>query len=48
SIIDGLVKLIASISGNLGNIARGVQNGKVQSYFVWAVVGLLLVLIAII
>lgn len=46
-IIDGLVKLITSISGNLGNIARGVQNGKVQSYFVWAVVGLLLVLITL-
>lgn len=46
SIIDGMVKLITSISSNLGNIARGVQNGKVQSYFVWAVVGLLLVLMA--
>lgn len=45
SIIDGLVNLITSVSANLGNIARGIQNGKVQSYFVWAVVGLLLVLI---
>ncbi|MFY0650447.1 MAG: NADH-quinone oxidoreductase subunit L [Cyclobacteriaceae bacterium] len=47
-VVDGLVRLLTLISGNLGNIARSIQGGQIQSYFVWAVLGILLVLIVLI
>ncbi|MEQ9287364.1 MAG: NADH-quinone oxidoreductase subunit L [Cyclobacteriaceae bacterium] len=46
-VVDGIIKLLTAISGNLGNIARGIQNGRIQSYFVWAILGIVLVLIAL-
>ena len=47
-VVDGTVRLTYTVSGNLGNIARGIQNGKIQAYFVWALLGIVLVLIALI
>ncbi|MEQ6118981.1 NADH-quinone oxidoreductase subunit L [Reichenbachiella sp. MALMAid0571] len=45
--VDGVIKLITVISGNLGNVARSFQNGRIQMYFVWAVLGIVLVLIVL-
>ncbi|GAB2597451.1 NADH-quinone oxidoreductase subunit 5 family protein [Spirosoma areae] len=42
--IDGLVNGIAWLAGQLGQLTRSVQNGRVQSYITAAVVGLLAVL----
>ena len=46
-IVDGVIKLITTTSGSLGNVARGFQNGRIQMYFVWAVLGIVLVLIVL-
>lgn len=45
--VDGVIKLITTTSGSLGNVARGFQNGRIQMYFVWAVLGIVLVLIVL-
>lgn len=41
TVIDGLVQMLAHVSGLLGKITRSFQGGKVQLYFVWALLGLL-------
>ncbi|WP_338872979.1 NADH-quinone oxidoreductase subunit L [Spirosoma sp. SC4-14] len=42
--VDGLVNGLAWLTGQVGNLSRSVQNGRVQSYITAAVVGLLVVL----
>jgi len=44
-VVDGSVALIAKISVSLGNATRGIQGGKVQLYFVWAILGFLVIFI---
>jgi len=44
-VVDGVVTLAAKISMNLGNVTRGIQGGKVQLYFVWAILGFLVIFI---
>jgi NADH-quinone oxidoreductase subunit L len=46
-LVDGVIHAITRLSGTLGHLARSVQNGRVQSYYVWALVGIVLVLIAL-
>ncbi len=46
-LVDGVIRAITRLSGTLGHLARSVQNGRVQSYYVWALVGIVLVLIAL-
>lgn len=47
-IIDGLVKTISLSMGKVGKLTRSIQNGKVQVYFAWAMIGLLVVIMLII
>ncbi|ADB40887.1 NADH-quinone oxidoreductase subunit L [Spirosoma linguale] len=42
--VDGLVNGAAWLAGRLGQVARSVQNGRVQSYITAAVMGLLVIL----
>ncbi len=41
NIVDGFVHLLTYLSGILGKATRSLQGGKVQLYFVWALLGLL-------
>ncbi|HLF35942.1 MAG TPA: proton-conducting transporter membrane subunit, partial [Cyclobacteriaceae bacterium] len=43
--IDGLVNGFASMAGRAGNIARSIQSGKIQSYYVWTVTALILIIL---
>lgn len=45
NIVDGCVTLLTRFSLIFGNIFRSIQGGKVQYYFVWALVGILLIFI---
>lgn len=46
-IIDGSVGGMAWLAGFLGNRVRGIQNGKIQSYFVALIIGILIVILAV-
>lgn len=41
-IIDGVVNLVASISGLFGLLLRRLQTGKVQTYILWMLFGILM------
>jgi len=43
-VVDGIVNLIAILSGEIGKFTRSLQGGKVQQYIVLAVVGFLLLI----
>ena len=47
-IVDGLVDLSASVSRQIGGVTRSLQNGKVQDYFIWSVMGLLILILWIV
>lgn len=42
--LDGLINRLAGLVGQVGNLMRSVQNGRIQSYITAAVIGLLVVL----
>lgn len=44
-IVDGLVNLSAWISGRAGHVTRGIQSGNAQSYLLWGVIGILLMMV---
>ena len=39
-VIDGAVNLVANTTGTMGGITRKLQTGKVQTYLVFAIIGL--------
>lgn len=41
--IDGIVSMSVYITGCLGVLTRGMQGGKVQTYFIWAFLGLIVI-----
>lgn len=43
--VDGFVSLIVWLTGSLGKLSRSLQSGKIQSYFVIATLGLVLILV---
>jgi NADH-quinone oxidoreductase subunit L len=42
TIIDGVVNLVASVSGLLGLVMRRFQTGKVQTYILWVLFGVII------
>ena len=42
TIIDGVVNLVASVSGLLGLVVRRLQTGKVQTYILWVLFGVII------
>ncbi len=44
-LIDGLVKLTAWIIRFAGKMARAVQSGKIQAYYIWAITILILIVL---
>ncbi len=44
-IVDGIVNFAAWISGRFGQVTRGIQGGNVQSYLLWGIVGILLMMV---
>ncbi|MCX2741761.1 NADH-quinone oxidoreductase subunit L [Pontibacter anaerobius] len=47
-VVDGLVWLAGALSKVLGRVGRGLQNGKVQSYYAYSLFGFILLLLYII
>jgi NADH-quinone oxidoreductase subunit L len=45
--VDGAVNLTAWLAGVIGRMGRGLQNGKIQSYYVFSLLGLILLVIYI-
>ena len=45
--IDGLVNLLAWVSGRFGKMGRKLQGGQLQSYYLYALLGLMLVVLSI-
>ena len=41
--VDGLIKLAVFITGRVGLATRGIQGGKIQTYFLWSMVGLIII-----
>ena len=46
-LLDGVVRFAGHISSSLGFMAKGIQGGKVQTYFIWALVGLISIFVFI-
>jgi NADH-quinone oxidoreductase subunit L len=46
-VVDGFVHLIVWLSGIVGKIGRYLQNGKVQSYYIFSLLGLILLVLYI-
>ncbi|MCX7985171.1 MAG: NADH-quinone oxidoreductase subunit L [Bacteroidetes bacterium] len=44
-IVDGLVNFVATLSGVLGLLLRRIQTGKVQTYILWALIGVVVLFI---
>ncbi len=44
-IVDGIVNFAAWISGRFGQVTRGIQGGNAQSYLLWGIVGILLMMV---
>ncbi|MEQ9298188.1 MAG: NADH-quinone oxidoreductase subunit L [Cyclobacteriaceae bacterium] len=44
-IVDGIVNSSAWLSGRFGQVTRGIQGGNAQSYLLWGVVGILLMMV---
>ncbi|GAB3526632.1 NADH-quinone oxidoreductase subunit L [Pontibacter brevis] len=47
-VVDGLVWLVAASSKLLGRAGRGLQNGRVQSYYAYSLLGFILIILYII
>ncbi|WP_245539637.1 NADH-quinone oxidoreductase subunit L [Pontibacter roseus] len=47
-VVDGSVWLVGSLMKVLGGIGRGLQNGKVQSYYAYSLFGFILIMLYII
>ncbi|WP_092104453.1 NADH-quinone oxidoreductase subunit L [Pontibacter chinhatensis] len=47
-VVDGLVWLVGALSKVMGRVGRGLQNGKVQSYFAYSLFGFILLMLYII
>ncbi|TPE44514.1 NADH-quinone oxidoreductase subunit L [Pontibacter mangrovi] len=47
-VVDGLVWLVGALSKVLGRVGRGLQNGKVQSYYAYSLFGFILLMLYII
>jgi NADH-quinone oxidoreductase subunit L len=45
--VDGAVNLTAWLAGVIGRMGRGLQNGKIQSYYVFSLLGLILLVVYI-
>jgi NADH-quinone oxidoreductase subunit L len=45
TLVDGGVNLLAYLAGQLGRLTRSFQNGKIQAYFLFALLGLVFVAI---
>ncbi len=43
SVVDGFVNVVARFARFLGNRTRSIQGGSVQGYFIWALLGVLLI-----
>jgi NADH-quinone oxidoreductase subunit L len=46
--VDGAVHFMAWLAAGIGKVGRGLQNGKIQSYYVFSLLGLILLVIYII
>ncbi|MDQ3291156.1 MAG: hypothetical protein M3Q05_07685, partial [Bacteroidota bacterium] len=42
AIVDGLVRATSAIVRLSGNLGRWMQNGKIQTYYIFSLLGLLL------
>ncbi|AKD03631.1 NADH-quinone oxidoreductase subunit L [Pontibacter korlensis] len=47
-VVDGLVWLVGALSKVVGRLGRGLQNGKVQSYYAYSLFGFILLMLYII
>ncbi len=45
TIVDGFVNFAAWMSGRFGQVTRGIQGGNAQSYLLWGIVGILLMMV---
>jgi NADH-quinone oxidoreductase subunit L len=48
NIVDGIVNFVAYIAGRIGAVTRSIQGGQVQSYFLYTLFGLLILVVWII
>lgn len=46
-LLDGVVRLAAYLSSSIGFMVKNIQGGKVQNYFIWALVGLISIFVFI-
>lgn len=44
-VVDAMVNFTAWLSGRFGQVTRGIQGGNAQSYLLWGVVGILLMMV---
>jgi NADH-quinone oxidoreductase subunit L len=47
-VVDGTVWLVAATPKLFGRVGRGLQNGKVQSYYAYSLFGFILIVLYII
>ncbi|MDX5482950.1 MAG: NADH-quinone oxidoreductase subunit L, partial [Hymenobacteraceae bacterium] len=47
-VVDGLVWLVGALSRLLGRFGKGLQNGKVQSYYAYSLFGFILIILYIV
>ncbi|MEO1053803.1 MAG: NADH-quinone oxidoreductase subunit L [Bacteroidota bacterium] len=45
AIVDGLVNFAAYSAGMVGRFTKSIQGGKIQTYFIWAILGMLSLII---
>lgn len=43
-VVDGAVNLLARLAGGIGKLGRSMQNGRIQSYYVFSLLGLILLI----
>jgi len=46
-VVDGMVWLVGALSKVVGRVGRGLQNGKVQSYYAYSLFGFILIMLYI-
>lgn len=44
-LVDGLVNLLAFMAGGIGHLARSIQGGRIQTYFILTLLGVVVMLI---
>ncbi len=47
-VVDGLVWLVAALSKTIGRLGRSLQNGKIQSYYAYSLLGFILIILYIV